>query len=191
MLSGWEGKLMSLESLGQISSIVAAVIAIIGFPIVILQLRVASGQRCDAIKLSGSQVLLAVDAVLAVYQDINRTLRPGGEWHASTEHPTVEELPLVEPYLGVFERLWIAYSIGQIDLNTIEHLYLYRVINIWKNPQIVKMKLQNKETREGWSMLIALTYALETKTQNGRPFEGHTEDWQPQEWIKWREQNAV
>src|SRR5437016_3555599 len=112
------GKSMSLDNLGQISSIVAAVIAILGFPVIFLQLRVAGQQRQDAIKLSGSQVLLAVDAVLAVYQDINRNLRPRGDWYCSREHPTDDELPLVEPYLGVFERLWIAYSIGQIDIAT-------------------------------------------------------------------------
>lgn len=173
---------MTLDSLGQLSSIVAAVIAILGFPMILLQLRVASQQRQDAIKLSGSQVLLAVDAVLAAYLDINRNLRPGGGWHCSRQHPTDEELPLVEPYLGVFERLWIAYSIGQIDIATIEHLYGYRIRNIWANPRIVETKLQNKQVRDGWSMFIALTYALEAEQR----LKGHTDDWQPPEWLAWR-----
>ena len=173
---------MSLENLGQISSIAAAAIAILGFPIVLWQLWVASQQRREAIKLSGSQVLLAVDAVLASYQEINLRLRPNGSWYRSTEHPTKEELPLVEPYLGVFERLWIAHSIGQIDIDTIEHLYSYRIKNIWVNPRLVETKLQNRQVRDGWSMFIALTYALEA----GKPFEGHREDWQPPEWRAWR-----
>jgi hypothetical protein len=173
---------MSLDNLGQLSSIVAAVIAILGFPVIFLQLRVAGQQRHDAIKLSGTQVLLAVDAVLAVYQDINRNLRPGGDWYRSTEHPNDDELPLVEPYLGLFERLWIAYSIGQIDIATIEHLYGYRIRNIWANPRLVETKLQNKRLRGGWSMFVALTYALEA----GKSFEGHTDDWQPPEWLAWR-----
>jgi hypothetical protein len=176
---------MSLDQLGQLSAIVAALVAILGFPLIFQQLRVAGQQRLDAIKLSGSQVLLAVDAVLAAYQDINRNLRPKGIWHGSTEHPTVEELPLVEPYLGIFERLWIAYSIGQIDIATIEHLYGYRIRNIWANPRLVESKLQNKHLRDGWSMLISLTYALE----NGNRFTGHTDDWQPQEWLAWRKRS--
>jgi hypothetical protein len=122
-------------------------------------------------------VLLAVDAVLTAHQEINRSLRPGGVWYRSNEHPTDPELPIVESYL--FERLWIAYSIGQIDIGTIEHLYGYRIGNIWVNPRIVAAKLQNKRLRSGWSMFIALTFALE----RGDRLEGHTDEWQPLEWT--------
>ena len=177
---------MSLDFLGQISAIVAAVVAIIGLPMILLQLRVARQQQLDAIKLSGSQVLLAVDAVLAVYRNVNRNLRPGGDWYGSREHPTDEELPLVEPYLGIFERLWIAYSIGQIDIATIEHLYGYRIRNIWANPRLVETKLQNKQLRDGWSMFIALTCALEEV----KPIMEHTDDWQPPEWLAWRKRKG-
>lgn len=173
---------MGLDALGQISAIVSAGIALVGFPMILLQLRVAERQRKEAIKLSGSQVLLALDAVLATYQEVNRNLRRGGLWYRSNEHPTEQELPLVEPYLGVFERLWIAYSIGQIDIGTIDHLYGYRIGNIWANPRIVAAKLQNPELRSGWSMFIALTYALEA----GGRLEGHTDKWQPSEWIQWQ-----
>ena len=177
---------MSLDTLGQISAIVAAAVALIGLPMVLLQLRVARQQQLDAIRLSGSQVLLAVDAVLAEYKEINEYLRPEGIWHRSTVHPTTEELPLVEPYLGVFERLWIAYTVGQIDIATIKHLYEYRIRNIWVNPRLVEDKLQHQENKAGWSMLIALTFALE----QGTPFEGHTDNWQPPEWVAWRARSS-
>ena len=143
-------------------------------------------QQLDAIQLSGSQVLLAADAVLAAHQNISRNLRPGGDWHRSKEHPTDQEMPLVEPYLGVFERLWIAYSTGQIDIATIEHLYGYRIRNILANPRVVEKKLQDEKLRSGWSMFIALTYALEEQKR----VEEHTDDWQPPEWLAWSKQNG-
>ena len=172
---------MNLETLGQVSAIVAAVIALVGLPLIMLQLRVAGRQRQEAIKLSGSQVLLAVDAAPIAHHKINRDLRPGGGWYRSNEHPTDQKMPDVEPYLGVFERLWIAYSIGQIDIGTIKHLYEYRIGNIWANPRIVAAKLQNERLRAGWSMFIALTLALE----GGDNLEGHTDPWQPPEWTDW------
>jgi hypothetical protein len=176
---------MNVETLGQISSIVAAAVAIVGLPMILLQLRIARQQQLDAIKLSGSQVLLAADAVLAAHQDINRNLRPGGAWYRSEEHPTDQELPLIEPYLGVFERLWIAFSIGQIDIATIDHLYGYRIRNMWANPRLVEKKFQDKKLRAGWSMLIALTCALEEQKR----VPEHTDDWQPPEWLAWTKQN--
>lgn len=94
----------------------------------------------------------------------------------------------MEPYLGVFERLWIAYSISQIDIATIEHRYGYRIRNIWANHCLVETKLENKDRRGGWSMFIALTYTLE----DGKPVEErikeHTDNWQPREWLTWRKQ---
>jgi type II secretory pathway pseudopilin PulG len=173
-------------------AVVAAVAAIIGLPVIYRQLQEAKGQRLDAIKLSGVQVLLAVDAVLADYQHISINLRPRGRWHESETHPDDDELRDTEPYLGVFERLWIAYTVGQIDMATIEHLYGYRIKNIWANPRLVKTKLQNNELREGWSMLIALTYALEAfAREKGKHYldnghlKGHTDtSFQPPEWTK-------
>jgi hypothetical protein len=168
-------------TLVDLSSIVAAIVALLGFPLIFVQLRMAGQQRRDAIKLSGTQVLLALDAVLAVYQDISRNLRPGGGWYCPEEHPTDNELPLVEPYLGLFERLWIAYSVGQIDIATIEHLYGYRLRNIWLNKRLVETKFQHKQLRKHWSMIIALTHALEAEA--GGSFTGHTDDWFPPEWL--------
>jgi hypothetical protein len=93
-----------LEKLSFIAGIVAALMAIVGFPLLGWQLFVARSQRRDAIRLSTSQVLLAADAVLASHAQVAANLRPGGIWYGKHGqiHPTDEELPAVEPYLGVF-----------------------------------------------------------------------------------------
>jgi len=64
--------------------------------------------------LSTAQVLLAADAVIATHAEVAARMRPLGEWagESGVIHPTDEELALVEPYLGLFERIFIAYEAG-------------------------------------------------------------------------------
>src|ERR1700730_6050914 len=69
-LSNLESHHPMLENLSYIASIAAVVIALIGFPLLFLQLRVARLQRLDAIRVSTSQVLLAADAVLATHAQV-------------------------------------------------------------------------------------------------------------------------
>jgi hypothetical protein len=177
---GWlRMKAISLETWSFIASIVGALIALVGFPLLVWQLFVARSQRLDAIRLSTSQVLLAADAVLTAHAEVAAKLRPGGDWagHAGAVHPADDELPLVEPYLGVFERIFIAYQAGQIDAKTLDHLYGYRLRNIWANQRIVDTKLQNNVLKTYWSRLIALTYVLEA--HDGKPFPLHTDTYFP------------
>ena len=176
---------LSLEEWG-------GLIAILGFPIVALQLFIARRQQKDAIRLSKSQVLLAIDAVLANYWEMNVRLRPLGPWAGeknSRTHPTEEELPLVEPYLGVFERIFVAYQIGQIDVETIDQLYGYRERNIWANQRIVERKLQNPMLREAWRRLIALTYVLEAHRGEVHPL--HTDTYFPAQLFGRREARKI
>jgi hypothetical protein len=99
-------------------------------------------------------------------------------------HPTVDELPLVEPYLGVFERIFIAYQAGQVDAETLDQLYGYRLSNIWANRQIVNMKLQNERLKKFWKRFIALTYVLEA--HRGKRFPLHTDTYFPAELFRHR-----
>src|SRR5436305_34265 len=106
---------MSLEQWSYLASIVAAVFAVIAFPVLGWQLWMAFSQRRDAIRLSTSQVLLAADAVIATHAEVAAKLRRG-DWAGENgkKHPTGEaEYSLVEPYLGLFERIFIAYQAGQ------------------------------------------------------------------------------
>ena len=152
-------------------------IALIGFPLLFLQLRVARLQRLDAIRVSTSQVLLAADAVLARAGRREAAARRGWDGDEGAIHPDKNELPLVEPYLGVFERLFIAYQARQVDAKTLDNLYGYRLANIWANQRIVNMKLQNDDLKRSWNGIIALTYVLEA--HRGEPFPLHTDTYFP------------
>jgi hypothetical protein len=169
---------MSLEEWSYMAAIVGALFAIIGFPLLAWQLFVARSQRRDAIILSTSQVLLAVDAVLATHAEVAAKLRPGGDWagEKGKSRPMDNELFLVEPYLGVFERIFIAYKAGQVDKETLDQLYGYRLSNIWANQRIVDTKLQSN-LRTYYDRLIALTYVLEA--HRGRRFVLHTDTYVP------------
>ena len=95
-------------------------------------------------------------------------------------HPAnQEERALVEPYLGVFERIFIAYQAGQVDAETLDQLYGYRLANVWANQRIVEDKLQDTILRVSWKRLIALTYVLETHRR--RRFPLHTDTYFPAE----------
>jgi hypothetical protein len=169
---------MSLEEWSWIAAIVGALFAIVGFPLLAWQLYVARSQRRDAIMLSTSQVLLAADAVLATHAEINAKLRPFGAWagEEGRTHPTDDEFPLVEPYLGVFERIYVAYKAGQIDEEMLDQLYGYRIANIWANQRIVDIKLQS-HLKTYYKRLIALTYVLEKF--RGERFPLHVDTYVP------------
>jgi len=170
---------MSLEEWSYIAAIVGALVALVGFPLLGWQLFIARSQRRDAIRVSTSQVLLAADAVLATHADVAAKLRPRGAWsdEEGKKHPTRDELPLVEPYLGVFERIFIAYEAGQVDAETLDQLYGYRLANIWANRRIVDEKLQKDSLKVYWKRLIALTYVLEA--YRGERFGLHTDTYFP------------
>jgi hypothetical protein len=172
---------MTLEQLSYLAAIAGASASLIGFPVVVWQLFVSRSQQRDAIRLSTSQVLFAADAVIATHADVAAKLR-GGEWAGEKGklHPSGEsELALVEPYMGVFERIFIAYRAGQIDEDTLEQLYSYRLSNIWANERIVNGKLQNDSLKIYWKRFIALTYVLES--HKGKRFELHTDTYFPEE----------
>jgi hypothetical protein len=166
---------VTLDEAAQTATIVAAVIAAISFPLIILQLWVAQRQLRDAADLSGSQVLLAVDVVLAGYQEITDRLGSGGVWERSHEHPrTDEEWSLALPYVGTFERLWIAYTLSQVGLKDLDHLYRYRIEHIWRNKSIAQRLYQN---RNDWWMFHAPTNRLEDYRE--KKFPNREERWDP------------
>ena len=139
---------MRLEQWSWIASILGGLVALVGFPLVVWQLRVGRQQRSDSVRLSTSQVLLAADIVLANYANVAEKLRPGGEWAVdSKKRPCDDELALVEPYLGVFERIFIAVAAGQVADEIVDQLYGYRLANIWNNERLVELKLQNAGLR--------------------------------------------
>lgn len=180
---------MSLEEWSYIAAIVGALIALVGFPLLGWQLFIARSQRRDAFRLSTIQVLLAVDALLATHADVAAKLRGGWLGEDAETHPTADEFPLVEPYLGVFERIFIAYHAGRVDCETLDQLYGYRLWNIWCNRRIVDMKLQNEQLKKDWKRVIALTYVLEA--HRGKRFPLHTDTYFPAELFDHRSARKI
>jgi|SRR5690348_17288409 hypothetical protein len=168
---------MTLERWSWIASIVAGGLAIIGFPVVVWQLHVGRKQRRDAVRLSTSQVLLAADGVLTAHASVHEKLRRGGDWYGSEDHPTTEELPSVEPYMGVFERIFIAVAAGQVEDEVVDQLYGYRLANIWHNKKLVRVKLEHDQRKLQWKRLIALTYVVEA--YRGERLNGHKDNYFP------------
>jgi hypothetical protein len=191
MLETIESHHALLETLSYIASIAGAMVAVIGFPLLYLQLRMARLQRQDAVRLSMSQALFAADAVLATHAEVAVKLRPGGDWagDAGAIHPTNSELSLIEPYLGLFERLFIAYQAGQVDAKTLDQLYGYRLANIWANQRIVDAKLQNDYLKKSWDGVVALTYVVEA--HRGKPFRLHTDTYFPAELFDRRSAHRI
>jgi hypothetical protein len=174
---------MSLEKWSWVASIIGGIIALIGLPFVAIQLASARRQQRDAIRLSQAQVLFAADSVIAAYKDVAAKLRPGGEWteELSHVHPTNAELHLVEPYLGIFERIFLAYREGQITEDALDDFFGYRLINIWDNHRIVNCLLQNPDQRDDWKNFVALTWVLEAHWHHRLRF--HTDQWFPEEQL--------
>ena len=182
---------MSLEHWSYIAAIIGGATAVIGFPLLWWQLYEARSQRQDAMRLSTSQVLLAADAVIATYADVAAKLR-GGEWSGENGrvHPKDdEERALVEPYMGVFERVFIAYRAGQVNEEILDELYFYRLWNIWANHRIVEDKLENPELRESWKRFIALSWVLEA--HRGQRFPLHNDTYFPAELFDARKAREV
>ena len=171
---------MVLQDLSEYAAIFASLVAIGGIPLVLRQLHVAQQQRKDAKELSTSQVLLAADGVLAAYRDVAEKLRPGGEWEKDrTRRPRDDEFVLAEPYMGIFERIFIAVASGQVNDKTVDEFYGYRLVNIWNNERLVTKKLQDAELKKSWKHLIALTYVVEA--QREQRLKGHTDKYFPSE----------
>jgi hypothetical protein len=169
---------MSLEKWSYVAALLGAGISLVGFPVLAAQLFSAHRQRKDAIRLSTTQVMLAADAVLSGYREISVNLRPRGKWFGENAkvHPDNDELPLVEPYLGVFERIFIAVDYGEVPVRIVRDFCGYRVQNIWANDRIVKALLQDEALRSDWKHLIALTFVLE---KAGMKFPRHTDTYFP------------
>ena len=46
------------------------------------------------------------------------------------------------------------YTAGQVDAETLDQLYFYRLWNIWANQRIVEDKLQNNSLKKYWKRLM-------------------------------------
>jgi hypothetical protein len=67
----------------------------------------------------------------------------------------------VEAYMGVFERIQLLIDEKILDLDTVDRLYSYRILNIVSNERIWKEKLVEKE--QFWPDFTRLWHSLEER----------------------------
>jgi hypothetical protein len=67
---------------------------------------------------------------------------------------TLDEWADVEKYMGIFERINILINEGILDIDTVDELYGYRIINIAANEVVRKEKLEDR--RDYWQEFIEL-----------------------------------
>jgi hypothetical protein len=137
------------SSLGDIGSIVGAVVAVIGVPLLLLQLH--RGRATTE-----GQLLLTLVELGDEHKAIHARLRShNAKWWASTgSAPNNEDYAELEAYMGFFERIWVLVDNGSLKLGIVDSLYAYRVANIIRNRYIRTKKLI--ELASGWAKFIEL-----------------------------------
>jgi hypothetical protein len=114
-------------------------------------------------RIAQGEFLLRLDELFRHHDVVHRRLRPGGEWGQKGGGPSSNDNEAwadIESYMGLFERIKVLIDNGIVDLEIVNRLYGYRVSNITSCDEIRKGKLENPETRHGWSDFIALARAL-------------------------------
>ena len=125
-----------------------------------------AGRQLRQARLSAAaSLLLQLDDAFARHRDVHLKLRPGGDWAGSSEHPNSAELPPVEEYMGLFERIEVMLESDMLDTSVVDRLYGYRVANILDNHPIRVTKLI--ERSKGWRDFLLLVERLEA---TGRKF---------------------
>jgi hypothetical protein len=83
--------------------------------------------------------------------DLEGMLRQHDEVHTKLDSPTGrawapsdDDWPAIEAYMGVFERIQLLVDRKILDIETVDRLYSYRVINIVLNDRIRSGKLDEK-----------------------------------------------
>jgi len=100
--------------------------------------------------------LLDLEELLRQHDDVHRQLDSptGRKWL-----PSDQDWPAIEAYMGVFERIQLLVERRILDIETVDRLYSYRVINIVLNDHIRSEKLGEKA--EFWPDFFALWKSLQ------------------------------
>jgi hypothetical protein len=101
--------------------------------------------------------LLDLEEMLRHHDKIHIKLEPGGEEDWKPAGP--DDWAAVEAYMGVFERIQLLVEERILDLDTVDRLYSYRVLNIVNNEHIRKEKLVEKG--QFWTDFRKLWHSLE------------------------------
>lgn len=151
-----------LASVSDVTGVIGAATAVIGVPVLVLQMRRAR-------KTTEGQSLTTLAQLVSEYKPLHTRLHPPPErwWTSPGTKPSKEDLVELEGYMGFFERLWLLVENKALTLDVVDRLYGYRVANIVNNPEIRKQKLEPQKA--GWSDFIGLWGALiSSRERSGR-----------------------
>lgn len=138
---------------------------IIGLVLTAIGLIYTGYQIYGAKRVARGEFLLHLDEILQKHNEVHIRLRPGGDWASRKTGPkNNEEWAAVERYMGLFERVNILVEDKIIDIDTVDRLYGYRVINILENEIIHQAKLV-KESRS-WQDFIHLSEKVKQVRKN-------------------------
>jgi hypothetical protein len=128
------------------------------------QARAASEQLETSQRIARGEFLLHLDEIFRHHDRVHRRLLPNrGEWGSPENGPPLDDSEAwadIESYMGLFERIKVLIDAGMIDKDTMNRLYGYRISNIVRNNVIRVGKLENPETKGGWTDFIELATLL-------------------------------
>jgi hypothetical protein len=144
---------------------IESIATIIGLALTAIGLIYTGSQIHGSKKVARGEFLLHLDEMLQKHNDVHIRLRPGGEWAKGNTGPkNNEEWAAVERYMGLFERVNILVEDKIIDIDTIDRLYGYRIINISENKVIRQAKLEQES--QSWQDFIKLKDKIYYLRQN-------------------------
>jgi hypothetical protein len=129
---------------------VAVVVATVAGIIALRQFRTARGT-------AHATLLLELDKLIRSFSDLHKVL-------ASDYQPTSADLTddRLRDYIGTFERVHILLRLEVIDINTVDHLYYYRIAKLAQNEFV---REEFRADPESWQDFILL-WALLKKHQH-------------------------
>lgn len=131
----------------------ANLVTIIGFPLAILSVIIAASQIYQNKKVEKARLLLELEKMFQTYEDIDRKLKPNGEWIGKEEfdEDDVKDLTRLDDYLGLFEVCETMIESNLLDIANCKNFYEYRLYNIKENKAVVS---RIKVEIEDWKKLI-------------------------------------
>jgi hypothetical protein len=146
-----------------VGTIATAVIAAVG-------LFYANRQLQEARKVAYGDFLLRLDEAFQRHNLAHQRLQPAFEWGFDAKSGRSKGGPtdpgdflLVTEYMGLFERVYTLVESRMAQIEVIDSLYGYRVLNVVRNDIIRKAKLENPEVAKYWTRFIRLWRALKAR----------------------------
>src|SRR6266536_3969410 len=115
--------------LGAISGLLTIAVVVFALWYTSKQVKLGRDQRRHVPRSALGQFLLQLDEAMQRHQAAHLNLRPGGEWHNTTDRPADNEMPAAIAYMGLFERIKIMIDLKLVPANVVNRLYGYRIGN--------------------------------------------------------------